>query len=83
MLELKRTSGADLSLSGPNLATHAFRAGLVDEVHLFVHPASVGGGKPALPQHRVRRLILGGDEASRGATPDHLHQSITGSDLFA
>jgi dihydrofolate reductase len=36
-------------VGGPDLAAHAFRAGLVDELHLFVTPIVVGGGKPALP----------------------------------
>jgi len=40
----------DLSISGPGLAQHAFRAGLVDDVHLFVCPVIVGGGKPGLPR---------------------------------
>jgi dihydrofolate reductase len=39
----------DLSIGGPTLAAAAFRAGLVDEVHLFVNPVSVGGGLAALP----------------------------------
>lgn len=46
---LKETADGDLSVAGPELASHAFAAGLVDEVHLFVHPVAVGGGKPALP----------------------------------
>lgn len=40
----------DASIGGPELAAHAFKAGLVDEVRLFVSPISVGGGKAALPQ---------------------------------
>jgi dihydrofolate reductase len=46
---MKHEADHDLSVSGPGLAQHAFDAGLVDEVHLFVHPVIVGGGKPALP----------------------------------
>jgi dihydrofolate reductase len=46
---LKETSDRDLSISGIDVATHAFRAGLVDEVHLFLFPVIVGGGKNALP----------------------------------
>ncbi len=39
----------DLSIGGPDLGADAFRAGLVDEVRLYLAPAIVGGGKPALP----------------------------------
>jgi dihydrofolate reductase len=47
---LKESADHDLSVSGPGLAQHAFAAGLVDEVHLFVFPVVVGGGKPGLPR---------------------------------
>jgi dihydrofolate reductase len=47
---LKDDADSDLSVSGPGLAEHAFAAGLVDEVHLFVFPVVVGGGKPGLPR---------------------------------
>lgn len=46
---MKATAPRDLSVSGPELAAHAFRAGLVDVVNLYVHPVVVGGGKRALP----------------------------------
>lgn len=52
--ELKTRSPHDLSVSGPTLAKHAFRAGLVDEVHLFVVPFILGGGKRALPDVRLK-----------------------------
>jgi dihydrofolate reductase len=39
-----------LTVGGPGLAAEAFRAGIVDEIHLFVVPVIVGGGKPALPE---------------------------------
>lgn len=46
---MKDASPADLMVSGPGLAAHALRAGLVDEVHLVVSPVVVGGGKAAFP----------------------------------
>jgi dihydrofolate reductase len=46
----KATAAADLGIGGPTLAAEAFRAGLVDEVSLYLHPVSVGGGTPALPR---------------------------------
>ena len=47
--QLKATASSDLTVGGANLATQAFKAGLVDECHLFVWPVVVGGGKPGLP----------------------------------
>jgi dihydrofolate reductase len=46
---LKDGAARDLSVGGPELAGHALRAGLVDELRLFLSPVSVGGGKRALP----------------------------------
>jgi dihydrofolate reductase len=45
----KESAAADLSIGGPTLAAAAMAAGLVDEVALYLHPVSVGGGTPALP----------------------------------
>jgi dihydrofolate reductase len=49
VLKLKAAAGRDLAVGGPGLAAHAFRAGLVDECHLFLAPIVVGGGKRSLP----------------------------------
>lgn len=49
--QLIAAAGHYISIGGPNLATHAFRAGLVDECQLFLAPVLVGGGKPALPKN--------------------------------
>jgi dihydrofolate reductase len=47
--ELKTAAERDLAVGGAELAAHAFRAGLVDELHLFVAPVVVGAGKQSLP----------------------------------
>ena len=47
--ELKAAARSDITVGGANLASQAFRAGLVDECQLFVWPTVLGGGKPALP----------------------------------
>jgi dihydrofolate reductase len=47
--QLKALAARDITVGGPDLAAHAFRAGLVDECHLIVAPIVVGGGTAALP----------------------------------
>jgi dihydrofolate reductase len=46
---LKESSERDLAIGGPGLAASAFRAGLVEELQMFVVPAIVGGGTSGLP----------------------------------
>jgi dihydrofolate reductase len=46
---MKEEAGRDLSVGGPDLAAQAIKAGLVDEIQLFLSPIVVGGGTPALP----------------------------------
>jgi dihydrofolate reductase len=47
--QIKVSAGQEMLIGGPNIAAQAFRAGLVDECHLFVTPIVVGDGKRALP----------------------------------
>jgi dihydrofolate reductase len=47
--QLKASADHDISIGGPELAAQAIKAGLVDEYHLFLAPAVVGGGKQILP----------------------------------
>jgi dihydrofolate reductase len=54
---LKSSSERDLSVGGAELGAAALRAGLVDEVQLFLQPLTVGGGKPALPGGVHLRLV--------------------------
>ncbi|MDN3354505.1 dihydrofolate reductase family protein [Actinomadura sp. DC4] len=46
---MKEESAADMSVGGSELAGVALKAGVVDEVHLYMSPILVGGGKPSLP----------------------------------
>ena len=62
----------DVSISGPGLAQHAFAAGLVDDVHLFLFPVIVGGGKPGLPRD-VRLDLELVEERRFGSGVVHLH----------
>ena len=56
--DLKASAAKDLTVEGPNLAAHAFRAGLVDECHLFIHPVLIGGGKASFPRDTRADLEL-------------------------
>ena len=56
--QMKALAGRDLIVGGPELAAQAFKAGLVDECHLFVAPMVVGGGKRSLPDNVRLKLEL-------------------------
>ena len=56
--KLKRDSESDIMIGGAELAGLAMEADLVDECHLFLHPAIVGGGKPAFRAALRRDLDL-------------------------
>ena len=58
---LKESDSRELSVGGAELAGHAMRAGLVDELHLFLNPIVVGGGKRALPDDVTVKLELLGE----------------------
>src|SRR5689334_9572647 len=55
---MKDAADRDLGVGGPALAVHAFRAGLVDEVRLFVNPVIIGGGNRFLPDRFRANLQL-------------------------
>jgi dihydrofolate reductase len=69
---MKASAQRDITVGGPELAAEAFRAGLVDELHLFVTPIVVGGGKRALPDGVCVKLELL-DERRFGNGVVHLH----------
>ena len=52
------SAAGDISVSGPTLAAHAFRAGLIDECRLFVVPIIVGDGQSAFPRDIRLELLL-------------------------
>jgi dihydrofolate reductase len=56
--QMKALAGRDLIVGGPELAAQAFKAGLVEECHLFVVPIVVGGGKRSLPDNVRLKLEL-------------------------
>lgn len=56
--QLKATADHDILIGGPDLAAHAFRAGLIDECHLFLVPIMLGGGKKSLPDNVCLELNL-------------------------
>ena len=64
----KEGAGRDLTVGGPHLAAEALRAGLVDELQLFVVPVVVGGGNRALPDDVSVRLELLEERRFRNGT---------------
>jgi dihydrofolate reductase len=70
--QLKAVAERDITVGGPDLAAQAIEAALVDELHLFVSPIVVGGGKQSLPDNvRLRVELL--DERRFGNGMVHLH----------
>jgi dihydrofolate reductase len=72
---LKTAAARDLSIGGPQLASQAFKAGLVDECHLFLMPVIVGGGKRCLPSDARLQLELV-DERRFESGAVHVHYRI-------
>jgi dihydrofolate reductase len=73
--ELKASAERDIGVGGPELAGQAIAAGLVDQVHLFLLPIIVGGGKRALPDGVRVELELEG-ERRFGSGAVHLHYTV-------
>jgi dihydrofolate reductase len=70
--QMKAAAERDLSVGGAELAAQAIRAGLVDEIHLFLSPVVVGGGQRALPDNaRVELELLDERRFANGVV--HLH----------
>lgn len=70
--KLKKSSKANITVSGPSLAKQAMNMGLVDECHFLVHPIILGGGKRALPNNlRIQLKLLSERRFESGVV--HLH----------
>ena len=74
---MKVSAARDMGVGGPELAALALEAGLVDELHLFVAPILVGGGRRALPDH-VRLEVELLDERRFDGGMVYLRYSILG-----
>jgi dihydrofolate reductase len=74
--EMKSRAAHDLVVGGHELAAHAFSAGLVDEIHHFVAPIIVGGGKPSLPDGVRLELELVDERRFEGNGVVHLHYRL-------
>ena len=70
--QMKARAERDISVGGPHLAAEAIKAGLVDELHLFLHPIVVGGGNQALPDDIRVKLELVEERRFKGGVV-HLH----------
>ena len=82
--QLKATAARDISVGGPGLAAAALRAGLVDELELFLIPVLVGGGKRALPDNGVRLDLELVDERRFGNGTAYLrYETRAGSALLS
>jgi len=69
---MKERAERDISVGGPDLAAQALEAGLVDELHLFVAPIVVGGGKRSLAENVRLELELLDERRFEGGMV-HLH----------
>lgn len=84
--QLKSAAGHEIRVAGADLAGQAIKAGLVDEVRLFVVPVVLGGGKRALPDGiHIDLDLLGTQRFARGTVylGYQLRASLTSSDHIA
>jgi dihydrofolate reductase len=66
--EMKERAAADITVGGAELAAQAIRAGLVDEIRLFLVPVVVGGSKHSLPTTTKLYLDLHEERRFRNGT---------------
>jgi dihydrofolate reductase len=75
--QMKADETQDLTVGGADLAAQAFRAGLVDECHLYFWPIALGGGRNALPNLVRLDFELLEDRAFHSGVA-HLRYRVTG-----
>jgi dihydrofolate reductase len=73
---MKSRATQDLVIGGHELASHAFRAGVVDEIKLFIAPILVGGGKRSLPDGVRVGLELVGERRFDGSGMVFVHYRV-------
>ncbi|MEU3463475.1 dihydrofolate reductase family protein [Streptomyces sp. NPDC006733] len=54
---LRAAPGGDLAVGGADLAATFLRLDLVDEYRVYVHPVTIGRGKPLFPVADTRRTL--------------------------
>lgn len=54
----KQSPGKNMIVGGASLASSFMEHGLVDEVHLYIPPVLLGGGKPMFPSSKEQQLQL-------------------------
>ncbi len=73
--QMKAQADRDMTVGGPDLAAQAINSQVVDELHLFIAPIVVGGGKRSFPSKVRLKLELVG-ERRFGDGMVHLHYRI-------
>lgn len=73
---MKDAAARDLAVGGAALAAEAIRAELVDELHVYLAPVVLGGGKPWLPEQvRLHLDVLDERRFANGVV--HLRYAIS------
>ncbi|RZU64059.1 dihydrofolate reductase [Microterricola gilva] len=75
--DMKAASDHDIGIGGPTLASHALRAGLVDEVRMLISPIILGAGLHMFPAD-VRHTLKLIDERRFAGGVVYLSYAVTG-----
>lgn len=75
--DMKAASDHDIGIGGATLASHALRAGIVDEIRVLISPVIVGGGLHMFPAD-VRHSLELIDERRFASGVVYLSYAVTG-----